>query len=178
MGVSKILRILFRIVLFVITISLSLTSLLGGLSAVMIFSNFDENIDIKTDEAELKNFNNPALAEFVLPFSINNTGYFPLEGLELRIELELIYDEDKIADFMDHSTTIDAVIMPLQSYDGTFTAGADSFTFHPEINPWQLENKIYVSVEVGAYYSFRMLHFEADIDRFDVGINWVSGVLG
>jgi len=178
MGVSKILRILFRIVLFVITISLSLTSILGGLSAVMIFSNFNENIDIKADEAELKDFDDPSNAQFLLPFSINNTGYFPLEGLELRIELELIYDESKTAKFMDHTMTLDAIINPLQSYNGIFSADADSFTFHPEINPLQLENKIYVSVEVGAYYSFRMLHFNADIERFEIGINWISGVLG
>lgn len=171
---SKIFRITFRVFLLVITVSLSLTSILGSLSAGIILTNFKENIVIDYSGAKL----DPVNEIFTVPISINNTGYFPLEGLTLRIEINIKYEETKIAEIMDHTMKINESILASGSYDGDFTATSNSFTNHPEISPLDLENLVIISIEIGGYYSFRMLRFFADIDGIEVPMNWATGELG
>ncbi len=88
-------RLIFRIFIFLLTISITLVSILGGLSAVLILTNPD-TIGVDTDNADfdLQINNTTKVIEdfnFTLPFNLTNSGYFDLENLELTINIEMNY---------------------------------------------------------------------------------------
>jgi len=94
---SRVFRLLVRIFILFLTISVTAVSILGGLSAVMILSNQD-NFGIDTDNAEFNlDINNSTLiienVNFSLPFNITNAGYFDLENFQLNIQLGLNYSQ-------------------------------------------------------------------------------------
>ncbi len=92
---SRVFRLLFRIFISLLTLSVTVVSILGGLSAVSILMNpnnigFDfDNADFQIDY-DLSGFHG---ANFTLPFNITNDGYFDLENLQLRIELKMNYSK-------------------------------------------------------------------------------------
>lgn len=92
---SRVFRLVFRIFIFLLTISITLVSILGGLSAVLILMN-QESIGIDTDDADFDmQINNSTLEvedfNFTLPFNFTNSGFFDLENLELTISLGMNY---------------------------------------------------------------------------------------
>ena len=92
---SRVFRLLVRIFISLLFLSVTVVAFLGGLSAVMILSNQD-NFGIDTDNAEFNlDINNSTFelenVNFSLPFNITNAGYFDLENLQLGIQLGLNY---------------------------------------------------------------------------------------
>jgi len=88
---SRIFRMLFKIFISLLTLSVTIVSILGGMSAFMILLNPD-NIGIDPGEIEI-NFNpSPLNISFTLPFNLTNAGYFDLENLEFKVDLFLNYD--------------------------------------------------------------------------------------
>ena len=92
---SRVFRLLFRLFILLLMLSVTVVAFLGGLSAVMILSNQD-NFGIDTGNAEFNiDFNNSTLEieniNFSLPFNLTNVGYFDLENLQLGIQLGLNY---------------------------------------------------------------------------------------
>ncbi|MFX1478939.1 MAG: hypothetical protein ACFFCI_12480, partial [Promethearchaeota archaeon] len=93
---SRVFRLLFRIFIGLLTLSVTLVSFLGGLSAILILGDFDDNIQFDISDAEfnldinattfrIKNVN------FSLPFNLTNAGYFDMENLKLGIDIALNY---------------------------------------------------------------------------------------
>jgi len=93
---SRVFRLLFRIFISLLTLSVTIVSFLGGLSAILILGNFNENIQVDYSGAEF-NLNINATTyrienvNFSLPFNLTNAGYFDIENLELGIEIALNY---------------------------------------------------------------------------------------
>lgn len=92
---SRVFRLVFRIFIFLLTISITLVSILGGLSAVLILMN-QESIGINTDDADFDMQINNSTSEvedfnFALPFNFTNSGFFDLENLELMISIGMNY---------------------------------------------------------------------------------------
>ena len=87
---SRVFRLLFRIFIALLTLSVTMVSILGGLSAVMILSDRD-NVQIDFDNIEFNYNIAPPDANFSLPFKVNNTGYFDIEDLEIDLEIFLNY---------------------------------------------------------------------------------------
>ena len=92
---SRVFRLLFRIFISLLTLSVTVVSILGGLSAVLILSNPD-NVGIDPDSVEFNLDFNYATREienvnFTLPFNFTNAGYFDLENLELEIQIGMNY---------------------------------------------------------------------------------------
>jgi len=80
----------------------TVVSILGGMSAVMILTN-PNNIGIDTSNADFNldyNITTGVLhdANFTMPFNITNTGYFDIENFQLQVELSLNYSH------IDHPT--------------------------------------------------------------------------
>lgn len=91
MRASRFIRLIFRILLYVFTISLTITTILGGLSAITIVSNPD-NIGVPDGEVELYfNINTPANNNITVPFNFTNDGYFALTNLHIRVRLNMTY---------------------------------------------------------------------------------------
>ncbi|MFX0003990.1 MAG: hypothetical protein ACFE9C_03910 [Candidatus Hodarchaeota archaeon] len=87
---SRVFRLLVRIFISLLTLSVTIVGMLGGMSAFMILLN-PENIGIDPSEIDI-NFNpSPLNVNFTLPFNLTNAGYFDLEHLELKIDLGMNY---------------------------------------------------------------------------------------
>ena len=93
MRTSRVFRLLFRIFILLLTLSVTVVSILGGWSAFNILMNQDnigfdfDNADFQIDY-DLSGFHG---ANFTLPFNITNDGYFDLENLQLHVELTMNY---------------------------------------------------------------------------------------
>ena len=88
---SRVFRLIFRIFIALLAISVTMVSILGGLSAWLIIEEYEDNIQIDFDNIEF-NFNSTTLeTNFSLPFKLNNTGYFDIEDLEIDLEIFLNY---------------------------------------------------------------------------------------
>ena len=92
---SRVFRIIFRIFIFLLTISITLVSILGGLSAALILTTPD-TIEVDTANADFDlQINNTTFVieafNFTLPFNLTNAGYFDLENLNLTINIEINY---------------------------------------------------------------------------------------
>ncbi|MFW9901619.1 MAG: hypothetical protein ACFFDY_10045 [Candidatus Thorarchaeota archaeon] len=92
---ARIFRLIFRIFILFLTISVTLVAFLGGLSAFMILAN-PQNIGVDPSKAEFNIEMNNVTYEidninFTLPFNFTNAGYFDLENLELKVDLAINY---------------------------------------------------------------------------------------
>lgn len=127
-------RLIFRIFISLLTISVTLVSILGGLSAVLILTTPD-SIGVDTDNADfdLQINNTTKVVEdfnFTLPFNLTNSGYFDLENLELTINIKMNYShiDDPVPGV---NTTRQVQIFTKSEYFGTIpkgTTGTFSFT--------------------------------------------------
>ena len=91
----RVFRLIFRIFILILTISVTIVAFLGGLSAVMILANLG-NIGVDPSKAEFNIEMNNATFEidninFTLPFNFTNAGYFDLDNLELKVDLAINY---------------------------------------------------------------------------------------
>lgn len=93
---SRVFRLIFRIFILILTLSVTIVSLLGGISAVLILQDFDENVNINIDDADFDLDINTTSGQvnniaFTLPFNITNAGYFDLEKLRLSLQIAINY---------------------------------------------------------------------------------------
>jgi hypothetical protein len=142
---------------------MSIVSILGGLSAVNILSN-SENIQIPYGSVT---YGNTSATDYyiVVPFSINNTGYFDLTHLNLGFSIEMkndttssiIYDETQEFGTITHGSTL------IDNFNATFT------TAEVIINP-----EFYANISVSASYSINLISFSANL--FNVNLStFISG---
>ncbi len=86
---SRVFRTIFRIFIFFLTLSVTVVSILGGMSAFMILGN-PNNIGIDPSEMDINFEIIPELnINFTIPFNLTNAGYFDLENLELKVDLAM-----------------------------------------------------------------------------------------
>ncbi len=92
----RVIRLIIRLMLLVLTLSMSVVSYLGGLSAINILGNTDNivvpNGDIESNLNMTMTTNDSSSLYFKLPFKIVNDGYFDLEDLELKISVSVVFD--------------------------------------------------------------------------------------
>jgi hypothetical protein len=89
---SRIFRLIVRIFIVLLTLSVTVVAMLGGMSAFMILGNPD-NIGIDPSEMDI-NFNpSPLNINFTIPFNLTNAGYFNLENLEVKVDLAMNYSQ-------------------------------------------------------------------------------------
>ncbi len=172
---SRVFRLLFRIFISLLTISVTVVSILGGLSAVMILTNPD-NIGIDPGDVEFNlEINNVTLAiesvNFTLPFNLTNAGYFNLENLELKIDIAMNYshidypipgaNETKEVQIFSNSTNFGTIT---KGTTGNFTFLGDTFimgnfpNFTSEVNWFRGPPAIlfYVNLTISLDYSLGM----------------------
>ena len=96
MRASRVFRLIFRIFILILTLSITLVSLIGFFSAVLILQDFDKNINIDTENADFNLDINTTTGEinnidFTLPFNLTNAGYFDIENLRLTLRIAINY---------------------------------------------------------------------------------------
>lgn len=87
---SRVFRLIFRIFISLLTLSVTIVSILGGLSAFMIIMT-PGNIGVNPGDVSFNFDPSPLNINFTLPFNLTNAGYFDLENLELKIDLAMNY---------------------------------------------------------------------------------------
>ena len=94
---SRVFRLIFRIFILLLTLSVTVVSILGGLSAFIILDPYSNNIGVHYTDASFDvDFNNSTgeliAFNFSLPFNITNAGYFDIEDLQVAIKLGIRYE--------------------------------------------------------------------------------------
>ena len=87
MRAARVFRWIMRIFILLLTLSLSVVSILGAMSAVNIFSE-SNNVQIPYGSIDTSTF--PTNID--IPFRVSNVGYFDLNNLEIGFELEMTYN--------------------------------------------------------------------------------------
>ncbi|MFX1568271.1 MAG: hypothetical protein ACFFCV_07875 [Promethearchaeota archaeon] len=92
---ARIVRLIFRIFILFLTISVTVVAFLGGFSAFIILAS-PKNIGVDPNKVELNiDMNNATYVidniNFTLPFNFTNAGYFDLENLDLNVDLAINY---------------------------------------------------------------------------------------
>ena len=133
MRASRVFRLIFRIFIYLLTISVTVVSILGGLSAVLILSN-PNNIGIDTDNAEFNiQINNSTYEienlDFTLPFNLTNAGYFDLENLKLSIDMAMNYTEVDYPSPGVNETRIRAIFSKTQLFGNIAKGTTRNFVF-------------------------------------------------
>ncbi|MFW9894985.1 MAG: hypothetical protein ACFFD7_04195 [Candidatus Thorarchaeota archaeon] len=109
MRASRVFRLIFRIFIYLLTISVTTVSFLGLMSAINIFSPNSNNIgidevnrefNIKFDIGGLQDVN------FTQPFNITNAGYFDIENFMIRIELAMNYTHVNVTPGVNGTRTV------------------------------------------------------------------------
>lgn len=139
---SRVFRLIFRIFISLLTLSVTIVSILGGLSAVLILSNH-ENIGVDPGNVDI-DFNYPPLdINFTLPFNITNAGFFDLENLELKIDLAMNYshvdypvlgvNESRVIKIFNKSQNFGTIPKGMTG-NFNFTGLFSEFNFPPTLN--------------------------------------------
>jgi hypothetical protein len=128
-------------------LSVTIVSILGGLSAVMILTNpnnigldpggMEWNLEINNTTLEIENVN------FTFPFNLTNTGYFDLDHLELKLELSMNYshvdypvlgvNETRVVKIFNESEYLGNIPKGTTGYFN-FTGLFSDFNFPPLLN--------------------------------------------
>ncbi|MFX0154169.1 MAG: hypothetical protein ACFE9Q_06550 [Candidatus Hodarchaeota archaeon] len=90
-------RLILKIFIIILALSVTVVTILGGLSAVIILNPNSKNIGIDYYNASFDvDFNNSTgdltVFNFTLPFNVTNAGYFDLEDLQLDIDIAVRYE--------------------------------------------------------------------------------------
>jgi len=115
---SRVFRFLVRIFLYLLISTVTIVSMLGALSAVLILINPTQNIQPDFGSAEFNlEFNNSTFTieniNFSLPVNLTNAGYYDMDNLEVSIQLGLNYshvnwtipgvNETRFVQVLDHT---------------------------------------------------------------------------
>lgn len=148
MRVSRVFRLIFRIFILLLTISVTLISVFGFMSAVSILEpnsegqgninvdidNADFNIDFDILSGEVTEFN------FSIPLDITNAGYFDLKDLETMVELGIRYEHINLT-VPGQNDTVTRKIFEIEHTLGTILQGeTESFLLFGDINNFIPEN--------------------------------------
>ncbi len=180
---SRVFRIIFRIFIFLLTISITLVSILGGLSAALILTTPD-TIEVDTANADFDlQINNTTFVieafNFTLPFNLTNAGYFDLENLNLTINLEINYSH---VDYPTPgvNTTRQLQIFTKSEYFGTIPKGTKgTFSFTGDLSNFDIGVFPNVTTEVDWYRGPPAIEFYANlIINLDYSIGLHSITIG
>ena len=181
MRVSRIFRLIARIFLYVFTISLTIVSLLGGLSAITIISNPD-NVGIPDGPIEF--YFDPDIAannNITVPFNFTNDGYFTLTNLYIRIRLNMTYDHVNLTGPGVNTTTTRTIFDGNQEFSpvpatkilrDNLVGDSSDFSL-PNANDIDITSPIsfWGDLFLSASYSLDLLSFRIEIHNISISIS-------
>jgi len=177
MRASRVFRLIFRIFILILTLSVTLVSVLGGLSAVLILSN-PNNVQIDTENAEFILDINTTSGEindldFTLPFNFTNAGYFDLEKLKLTLKIAINYSQ------IDYPSpglneTRKAIIFEKTKFFGRIPKGkTGEYIFLGDFSDFIIENFPDLTTEVDLYSGPPFFSFYAN---FTISLDYSIGL--
>ncbi len=168
--VSDIPKKLYKWLLGLIALSLSLTSVFATLSTVSIFSS--------PDNIHAGSITETTPGNYTIPVVINNTGFYPIETVNMNIRL-FLYNSTYYHLLMDQS--FDLGNFPAQAITASppVAFSNTTFTLPPpgELNP--SNTKLNATITIDLYYIFGLMHMTAEYNQpLNLGefLSWVVGV--
>ncbi|MFW9867801.1 MAG: hypothetical protein ACFFEN_17035 [Candidatus Thorarchaeota archaeon] len=171
---SRVFRLLFRIFIGLLTLSVTLVSFLGGLSAILILGDYQKNIQVDISGVEFNLDINATThrienVNFSLPFNLTNAGYFDMENLKLGIDIALNYSS--IPDL--NQTKLVKIFNITQNF-GTIPQGEKGIFVFIGTNSSFLHNNFPdPSTEINWYYGPPTLIFYAN---FTISLDYSLGM--
>lgn len=165
MRASRIFRWVVRIIVLFLTTTMSIVSVLGGLSAVNILSNPN---NIQVPAGEITNYNLTSSEKYVvIPINITNAGYFDLNDLYFGLRMEL--RNSTASKEVHNGNKTFGTIKPGEKFSGYYNATNLNINIPPTIaNP-----ELYANITISAKYSIDLLSFRINI--FDFNITSILG---
>ena len=158
MRVSRVFRLIFRIFILVLTTSVTMVTILGGMSAVEILNPTANNIGIDTDNVDF-NIDIDLLGgnvnefNFSLPFNITNAGYFDLHDFEMNFVMAVRYEHINLT-VPGQNDTVTAKIFEKTEQYGTILKGAtENYIFQGVMGDLIIANFPDLLTEVNLYRS-------------------------
>lgn len=178
MRVSRVFRLIVRIFLYVFTISLTIVSLLGGLSAITIISNPD-NVGIPDGPIELYfDPNIQANNNITVPFNFTNDGYFTLTNLYIRVRLNMTYDHVNLTAPNVNTTTTRTIFDANQIFDSIPATDVLNDAFEGDSTDFNLPAledvdftapiTFWADIYLSASYSLDLLSFRIEISNVSI----------
>ncbi|MHA1727576.1 MAG: hypothetical protein ACTSWY_02455 [Promethearchaeota archaeon] len=158
----RVTRIIIKVVILIIQISLSLVSLIGTLSSFAIIGN-SNNIYYGTPT--YLSYNNGTCMNITLDFGLNNTGLYDFTNLTFKAEMEL-HNESK-----DPSL----IMLPLELEERIIPKIQDKFNYNStivfqltEINLDEIDSflewEITLKIEISSFYSLDLISFSINLN--------------
>ncbi|MFX0060137.1 MAG: hypothetical protein ACFE8J_17710 [Candidatus Heimdallarchaeota archaeon] len=180
---SRVFRWIVRMFLFLLTLSMTVVSILGCLSAVMILGNMNENIKIPAGPPSANfDITNPSSMNITIPFNITNAGYFDLTSLIIDVKISMTFgnastptNETTNAVVFDKAQIFPNIIRG-QTYSGVFFGNSSDFieanfpNATTEID-WFRTPALEFSgnFTLSAYYSLDLIAFTFGINNVTLG---------
>lgn len=179
---SRVFRLIIRILLMVLTVSMSLVSFLGSYSALLILSN-PENIVIPDGDLEINlDATHPDEMNITIPYQFKNVGYFDLEDMKVSIKIYFNYanksNDNKTVkiEILNKNIKFDTIKAEEKEKDEIFI-DSDDFKNLDEITnaiPFidaaaDPQTWYTMDMKLSAYYSMRLLYFYVELEDLDVG---------
>jgi len=175
MRAARVFRWTVRIFILLLTGTMTAVSVLGGLSAVQILSN-PANIQIADDPVVFEfDLSQPDKTNVSVPFYLNNDGYYSLNGLNIEINITMVYNTTNEEAFIFSKNQTFSDIPAGNFLDSSFDAlNGDgffpgSFPDSFDVSPAEL----WFNISVSARYSLDLLSFSVNLNNlnlFDVPV--------
>ena len=163
---ARIIRLVFRIFLLVCTLSLSVVSVLVGLSAVNILTN-TENIDLDMDSINIYiNATQPDESYISIPFSITNDGYFDLTDLTFFLTIELDYNSSHLKQLIHDGDKTFPDIKKTETLNDNYNASSLSLP-----SGIFIPNFVIVNFSMTAWYSFNLINIRVEVSNKTIPIS-------
>ncbi len=191
---SRVFRWIVRLFLLVLTLSMTIVSALGAMSAALILGD-PNNIKIPSGPIQ-SNFTITDVNSMYLrvPFNITNAGYFDLTNLKIDFKVLMVYDHVNLTTPGVNTTTSALIfdksinfptILHKTSYNGLFNASSgDGFIVSNFPNatididwtktPYPVE--FYSNFSLSASYSLDLISFK--VDAFNVSVGHLNSPFG
>ncbi len=165
--VSEIPKKIYKWLLGLIALSLSLTSVFATLSTVSIFSN-PNNIQAGSI------VENPA-GTYTIPVMINNTGFYPIQNVTMSVRL-FLYNSTYYHQIMDKSFVLGDFPQQAITPANAVFHNATDFSLPPlgEVDPTPGVTFLNATITMDLYYIFGLMHMTA---QFNQSITDIGGFL-
>lgn len=162
MRAARVFRWILRIFVLFLTATMTIVSVLGGLSAVNIL-NDPNNIEIPSGPlvSNIGNTTNPDEWYISVPFELTNAGYYDLTDLKVGFDITMdnatrpnqtIYSEVKYFGNILHGETLN------DAYNASNFIISDIY-----YNP-----RFWVNISMSAQYSLNLIYFEVELNNIDI----------
>ena len=180
---SRVFRWIVRMFIFILTLSMTVVSILGALSAVMILGNMNENIKIPAGPPSTNfDITNPSSMNITIPFNITNPGYFDITNLIVDIEISMTFgnastptNETTRTIIFNKAQTFPNIIRG-QTYSGAFFGNSSDFieanfpNATTEIDWFRTPVlEFHGNFTISAYYSLDLIAFVFGINNVTLG---------